>query len=784
MDPVTLQALKDLADQISQSMQRRTGLGTGGSSLDGSRKSAADIRTEKATKDVASAFAEFNRLYAKQRKTLTDLHQTIRLNNSLFDSAIKSTDTVSGLDKLAKTFKTTLEKSNSEFVKRIGGKLDNSLESVIKAQSALDTRVQFAELWEKTDKPRKNKQKVIDAAVDQFGISIKEATQLYNKANKSFSGLKKDTADLAKAMADASDVVIKHNKGLGDRLLDGTKRFGFLGYATARVTEEFYIAAKAAARYGTELNTRTAILMGLSPEELSELQAKHKQAIMATSQSYSKFNEAIKTNYIEMVAFTGGLKESVQLNASLVTLQRNLGDTTGKMTGFLTSQQDRFKNWNRVFSITAEQFSEMNNQLLQSQTIRTQLFKLNMNQRRAYFEETQQTYERLRVNGLMHEQALRVIDAFASIGAESPRERMKKAARLQAVMGGLGMGTEGQEAAKLMRRGLRGEGDQERFAELMKQAQMKVSEQMAGSIGQEMTMYAQISRAGLEKFLGPDSPYANMELQRGQELEKNTFGIADLTDKMKELASKIGGLDSLWAPFIAAGDMITSLMSGPLFAALGAVAGGLFAFRKGIGSFLTKLTNIPSMFKNILSKIPGLGSMFSGSVGTAASVGSRAAMGATMAGGAGSLLAYSAYQLAQAATTGKSDVSTLVQETFPTFYNNLGKSLATIVDGVNTGWESFADLFSKPEEEQTKREEWRKTQETMEKSLDIQQRLLESSKQVATSTNTAAIIAGKTEQAIKEGTAQQIGALEGVTELGGQSLRMFELRSSGRRPTQ
>ena len=581
LDPQFSAFAQELVNKMVISLRRETGLGAGGTirgemptSRESVKEKASSMRTEKALKDTSSSFREFNRIYKNQTKSLEDMKSVVQLNQSLFGEAINSMRSVDAIDKvLVPNFKKVMEESSNTLVQNMSQSI-NSLEDVLSAKLKLEKMQSFVELRKEFDAGK--------ITLQQFKKSAKENSisrkDFNNWVRTPFGDLEENTIELSHSFATASRGIDQAGESMASKLMSLGGRFGPLAIAGGALAKDLYDAAKAASKFGTEMNLRSSIILGMSPVELTELQAQHKQSIMASTKSYDGFNSIIGQSIYQMALHTGGVKEAAELNAHLMTLQRQLGDTTSDTAEFLSGQQDRFKKWNTVFSMTAEMFQEMNTQLFQSQGVQTQLFKLNKNQRRQYFEETQQTYERLRVNGLMHTQALKMVETFAEIGAKSPKERMKEAAKLQATLGAMGMGNIGGEAAALLRSGMRTPEQEQRFAEIMKQAQFSVSEKMQGGFAQELMTTEMIARAGMEKYLGPESSFATLVTQEGQQLASNTESTKNLDMTMKGLQTNIGGLnETIGKTLIVSGDLLHATKDGPLFPAMASLTAAMWA---------------------------------------------------------------------------------------------------------------------------------------------------------------------------------------------------------------
>jgi len=381
---------------------------------------------------------------------------------------------------------------------------------------------------------------------------------------------------------------------LGDSMSRLTDKFASLGTVIAGLTHAFGEAARPAARFGTEVSdSLTAFMAGMNPEEMAQNMAEYRQTINASGLGMDGFREVTEQGSLALTGWTGELRDAVRVQASAFGMAQRFGaGNQAQMQAFMDTQVRTFKQFNEVFSMTAEEFVQMNKQLESSQAVNEQIYRLNRQQRVQHAQEIQQTVLRLRTFGLMQEQAMKVVDAMAALGAKSPKERLKEAAKLQAVGGALGFGQAAEEMAVIMRRGMRGEGDYERFAELQKEAQTVVGQRMGEGFASEMMTAQMLETTGLEHLLGPKSDFANLNTEQYkaiQDIDKHAV-------KRNEILGKTLGVI----------DTIQSLLSGPIMKALGTLvaagaAGGLAA---GAGKLMSGLGG--NLLKGLLGRIVGI----------------------------------------------------------------------------------------------------------------------------------------------------------------------------------
>lgn len=361
-------------------------------------------------------------------------------------------------------------------------------------------------------------------------------------------------------------------KGVGGRL---TKVWAVL----VAGAKELYDVQTTAMRVGREATLDQAWqsrMMGMSHVELLETQSRYRKGMESGGESQEQFTQRMLDSSTALYKWTGSLKAGAVFQAEAVQRFRRLNGAGGDLESYLTKNAQTFKILNQTLGKTSDQFNEMVNQLAESSSIRLQMFKMDRGRRSAYLQEMVALQAKLEMEGMTQEQAARTVEALAEIGGKDPKERMKEAAKLQALMGSMGMGQQGAEAAALIRGGMRGEGDADKLKELMGPVMANISQTLAQGGSAEMGMSARISALGLDPLI---SSMQDVELER----------------------AKVEVAPELQAPFWKTAfewyERIETALSGPL----GVIAGVIGA------SFLPKLgkmmSGIWSGAKNIASRL-------------------------------------------------------------------------------------------------------------------------------------------------------------------------------------
>ncbi|WP_372743103.1 hypothetical protein [Neptunomonas sp.] len=645
-------------------------------------------------------------------------------NSSIQDSTKQIHNARKEQEELARDtnhFRKALKRFGNQHTKTLLGQIKSG-EDVVRMQRRLseDSLKQFEE---------------IRKARESETISVTEADDKLEQLGFTSNDLKKSLTELREENVALERATEEFRHRMEGGTLASINKFAAkvtaAAGAVAAMTRPFIHVAKSAAQTGTQLETVNAALMGMAPEELNQLQADHRRIIQASGMSLDQFNETVRTGSMGLITYTGSLRDAIRINAESMNMAKVLG---ANQQEFMADQQRRFKELNRSVSMTAEQFMEMNKQLMDSSTVQSQLYRINVKQRSAYIQDLQNTYEKLTLDGLTHEQATKMLEVFAEIGAKSPRERLKEAAKLQAVMGAMGMGGAGAEAAGLLRGGMRGEGEAERFAEIMRQTNIAAGEMMGQGFAQEMMMTQMIETAGVGQYLGPGSEFAAFNIRQGAQIDKAYLEAQEQT--------KLGGKrNEILEKILTSNDMIASAVTGPIGQTLGAILTTLGALQLAGAGGLGGLLGGGGKGAGLRRMITGGGK------------GAGFLKGGLMRGlGAAGAAYYGIEQATQAVTTGRSDVhdALVSTETGQSISEGIGKFFTW----VESGWS---------EDAKRRLEVMNKAEEQREKQLEIQQKQLKATEDASSE--------------IKNQTEQQKKLAEEQSKSSGKGYRVMWTRA-------
>ena len=373
-----------------------------------------------------------------------------------------------------------------------------------------------------------------------------------------------------------------------------TKAFKIFGNLVLTVGSIYLNAARSAAQFATTFTSPLkSAEMGMNPEDLAKVQHEQWQAIQSSNISMDEFNNKLVSGSWDLLQFTGSLAAGAKLTAGFLGTFRTLSNKTADQNGFLAQQKALFVDLNRTFSITGDQFAEMNAGLMQNSSVQASLYKLDKDRRVAYFQDLQLTQRRLLAYGLELEQVKRVTETLAEMNGKPAVTRIEQAAKIQAVGGALGMGRQASELAAILLRKASRPGDAKRQAELVAELQRGTANRYqgtvnrgAGGLGAEAAL-DELSQVAPEVF-GTNTPTAALATSQGREINRakqaqlaNTnFLGGNIGDKTAAVVSGIMGLQDIMRT--SAGDIVRAIWGAA--AAYGAAS----LLSRGIGSVVGK----------------------------------------------------------------------------------------------------------------------------------------------------------------------------------------------------
>jgi len=577
-----------------------------------------------------------------------------------------------------------------EIVTKFNASLGKELTKLGITVSSLDDVLKLEELAALSNDWIKANKKGIDGTEEQLEILEKIEKLDIPKELKDYvyqlDNAKNVVNEFSTSLGEASDQAV-NAKGVRTKLNEAGRELNksfikmidsFFSVNSAMLTlkkslVQAYNDSKQSMKFGTLFeegstifsNQIDAMKLGIDPSTLSEISAVNRQAVLAIGGT-TDFMAAMNPLQEEMFGVIGDNVDAAKFVGNTMTSLGKLGiapsvDALREFGKGITATgqkvQGSFTYFNKALGFSTEQFGALIEEMGSEVGVRKRLQAANETERKQIIQGVLGRIEELTAMGLSTEQAKEQVKAQEALLGDGPRERFKKAAKLQATMGALGV-QGGGEAAGILRKGERASKEERaRLDELISQTQGKVAETATGSLASEFLASGIVQRTDMEGLLGPASPFA-MQLGEGLKQQTGIMGeLFTLTEKAPWLTDVLKGINSLTTnlaqnPLLSAGlgaiQGLGSILAGPILGALlvGGVSGGMGNALGNMGKFAK-----------------GLG-------------------GLALTGGAIGAAVYGVSQFAQAVTTGKSDVNSFLQTLNPDIMENVGDAIGATVDGI------------------------------------------------------------------------------------------------------
>ena len=327
---------------------------------------------------------------------------------------------------------------------------------------------------------------------------------------------------LTENIQENSDALAENKKQIGLFKKNLTSA-AFALAALKAVGKEAYEVAQAAAATGSRVTAQQVLdakKLGMSTSQLIRISSEYRQTMNATDMTTNEFNDALVKGAYSMVQYTGSLEAGMRLQAENMQLAKLSGaSSSADVTNFTTSMNEAMKDFQAATGRSADEFTKLNKSLRMSSDTQNLMFKMNKDNRLLLQQEMAHRRNALTSGGLMIEQADSFINTLNALQGDTAKDRLRKAAVMQATLGAMGLGAEGAEAAAILRKGGRAEPDDiKRFKAIGELAATVSSERAQGEFGTEMVQdHLNDLMGGL---FGPKGPFAAIETQ-GENAGKN-----------------------------------------------------------------------------------------------------------------------------------------------------------------------------------------------------------------------------------------------------------------------
>jgi len=441
-------ALTPEQNEILQALAAAVKASAGGGLGAGVREPVAGGRRGRSTEE-REAEAEKKR-FESGLKDLSKADKAIRNLNKSFDDMKGSFRYAKDLKTLPANLRKSMEESNIQAVQKMAATV-NSLEDVFKIEDQLAANQRLINTLNKyKDKTVATGEQFdeIAEAAKEAGVPISRLIDPTTKTVKNFSNLQEETDALADAMDDAARKTTRMTRAVAAATEAYNKHKQALKDSFNAFVEENRIMRERAAndsKYSDAL-----IGLGISMKDWTNILADNRATQQAMATGGRDFTAEIKSGATQMRKFSYDNVQAAKTTAQMMKGISGFGVSQKNLGGALDEQIKMYKENFRVFDMTAEAFAQYTEQLVADADIRTNLTLMAEKERKSFILSIQaRESERLEM-GYTMEQARELTKTFAKLAGETPKERMKKAAKQRAMMGALGMSAEGAELQQLM----------------------------------------------------------------------------------------------------------------------------------------------------------------------------------------------------------------------------------------------------------------------------------------------------------------------------------------------
>lgn len=172
-----------------------------------------------------------------------------------------------------------------------------------------------------------------------------------------------------------------------------------------------------------------AALRGMDPSSMMAFQAEFRRVSNTLTGGVKEFNDQIFANELELIRYTGSVKDGAIAMARMANTSHNLGldlagaqDTSNKLF-------KEFKKLRDNVSMTAEEFTTMVGTMAEDQTVKERLLSLQGKQRQAYMLGLVQQYHSLRLSGMQSEAAKRLISTLNEMSNQKQVDKIVGSAK-------------------------------------------------------------------------------------------------------------------------------------------------------------------------------------------------------------------------------------------------------------------------------------------------------------------------------------------------------------------
>lgn len=585
-----------------------------------------DIRQNKENRTFIQSVKTYNRLVRENSLSIQRLSDATKYSGAFFQEAVNQTTSWERLNKtLPQKLEDALKRSGSELASNVKNfedvlqindmtkALGNTVSAIqgmhqdmSQATGVIAALTEFAAVGGNLGKISKE---LTPELLENYNTTIAETNDLNQQqkvhligiVDRALPTLRTETKKLADAQAIASHQMITGTERMRNVLSKAADNFftwsTAIGAGTIAATQ-FANDVSEAMRLGTQgLQQMRGITMMMDPAEISRLQAANKQALLAVGDS-EKWLDQVSKQQKDWALVTGDMTTAAQAAAGTWTILRRIGMTAeeseeawNRQTAAQEQMLGTFKRLQKMTSMTADEFINLQKELITDQDHRINMMKMGKQERVLYMQSLNNRMAENIQMGMTVDQAKEVEKTFAAIRSKGPRERLRAAARMQMVGGALGI-EGGGRLFELMRKGKRTDAEEKELTKLTIQMNDRIHD-MAGSSSMSEQLLAEMIQTKIPELAGVvgQGSAATTKMLEGTQIKDVALSQYQvIEDSHKLIANGVvyskGIFEILKTNPLLKGATAVAAFLGPVIASGIALGGGMAALggAKGMGT--------------------------------------------------------------------------------------------------------------------------------------------------------------------------------------------------------
>ncbi|VAW65472.1 hypothetical protein MNBD_GAMMA08-3141, partial [hydrothermal vent metagenome] len=647
-----------------------------------------------------------------------------KLNKTMMELGKEKFD-LSQVERLPNEFRKSLMGINTKFSKELADNI-KTLDDALAVKEQVDQGILLVAELKKFKKGQKMSAVDIKRLGDiarKAGVNVNEFIDTNNKLKNTVDKLDAEFTELGDALDKSTKNTMKWSKGVNKATFLINKFSSRLIEAGKVYADELRIARERGA-YDAQYSD-ALFKMGVSMKAYTVLLADNRDVMQSVSASGSNFKTALFDNVDAIKRYSRDNEQAAQSTAMLMRALTGFGTKVRDVDGALKNQVKLYEENFFIWGDTMEEYAKSMVALGEDTDIRRNLSMMQEKQRREYIKgiAAQESYRR--ELGYSKEEARELTKVFAAMGGESPKERMKKAAKQRALLGALGMGSEGAELQQLMT-GLNQLNPEDRanaekrIEDIQRQMANTLKGKFSESLGSEMFFRAMAEKAGVVELsdkLETNSKEAKTKDKADAQSRADGRKVPSILSKGLDLYDTFNAFQATSVGLLAG--ILAALIGGQLLGGIGKIfkggfggigkifKGGFGMLSKGIGKIAALAVGAFAATKAIAAvAAKGIGSaavaatktaaaVSTKGAGSAAAAATKAAGGLAVAGAAGKTLSKTAIKMGIKAIPGLGALAGIgfgISRAMDGDFLGAGLEVAAGVAGILPGWGTAASV--------------------------------------------------------------------------------------------